>query len=99
MTGLHRVNLTETSGRHLIGQHPVGGRYDAHVHSQRFVAAHPLHFALLEHPQQLGLKAEGHFTDFIQKQRALVGLHEPPFATTIRAGKGPLFMPEQFGFQ
>jgi len=63
-----------------------------------FFAAHPLHLALLEHPQQLGLEAKGHFGNFVEKQRAVLGLfklsglgtHGPREGTFLVAEEGRL---------
>ena len=39
-------------------------------------AAQALHLALLQHAQQLGLQRQRHLGDFIQQQRAALGLFE-----------------------
>ena len=66
--------FAKTPGGHLLAHVPVGGGEHADVEGNGFFAAHPLHLALLEHPQQLGLEAEGHFGNFVEKQRAVLGL-------------------------
>ncbi|MNG23846.1 hypothetical protein D3C84_1084990 [compost metagenome] len=47
--------FTETPGRHLTGQVPVGGGDDTDIQGNRLTPPNPLHFPLLQNPQQLGL--------------------------------------------
>ncbi len=52
----------------------IGGRDDADVERNLLVAADGANAIFFQCPQQLGLHRHGHFTDFIQKQRAPFGL-------------------------
>ena len=63
------------------------------------VAAKRSHFALLQHPQQLGLQGQRHVADFVQKQGPAIGRVEQPFPVLVGAGEGPLAVAEQFAFQ
>ena len=54
----------------------VGGGDHAHVDAARDVAAQALELALLQDAQQLHLDGGGHVADFIQEDRARIGLLE-----------------------
>ena len=56
------------------------------------------HF-LLQHAQQLDLRAGRHVADFIQENRAVIGLLEPADAPQFGAGERAAFVAEQFAFQ
>lgn len=66
--------LTETPFADFLAQVAVGRGDDPHIHDDGRIAAHALDFPLLEGPQKLCLKQEGQFADFIEEQRAAVGL-------------------------
>ena len=73
MSGLPPVvNLGELRDR--IAQHAVGGAHHGDVHGLRALGAQRGDFALLQHAQQVGLQAERHIADFVQKQCAAVRL-------------------------
>ena len=57
-----------------------------------------LHFAILQHAQQLDLRIERHFADFVEEDRAHVGGDELADMTVERAGEGAAFMTEQLRF-
>ena len=85
----------------LLNQDPqilVARRDDAHVGLDRRAAADGGVFALLQHPQQPGLRLHRHVADFVEKQRSAFGLLEPAGGAGIGAGEGAAFMAEQFGF-
>uniref|UniRef100_A0A0N5A5Z1 PE-PGRS family protein n=1 Tax=Parastrongyloides trichosuri TaxID=131310 RepID=A0A0N5A5Z1_PARTI len=84
---------------HRLGQVAVGGGDDADVDGHRLGAADAVDHPLLNGAQQLGLKAGVHFADFVQQKRAAVGLLELADAARHGAGKGPLLVTEQLGFQ
>src|SRR2546423_12860094 len=50
----------------------VGGRNDPDIYFDGAIFAHPLQFALLEHPEKLRLDLWGDFADFVQQNRAAV---------------------------
>ncbi len=62
-------------------------------------AADAVDHALLDRAQQLGLQAHVHLGDFVEQQRAAIGLLELADAARERAGEGALLVAEQFGFQ
>ena len=49
--------------------------------------------------KQLGLQPHVHFGDFVEQQRAAVGLLEFADAPRDRAGEGALLVAEQLGFE
>ena len=57
----------------LFLQIPVGGRDDPHIDLDGFGAAQPLKLAVLDDPEQLGLKIHRHLADLVEKQGAVVG--------------------------
>ena len=59
----------------------------------------PVDHALLDGAQQLRLQPHVHLGDFVEQQRAAVGLLELADAARDRAGEGALLVAEQFGFQ
>jgi len=63
------------------------------------LAAHPLELHLLEDPQQFRLQVQRHFTDLVQKHRAVARQFELSQFPRDCAGKGTLFVAEQFGLQ
>src|SRR6185437_4475891 len=77
----------------------VGGGEDAHVGGNEFVSADTLKTFFLQDAQQLGLGVGGEIADFIQKNRAALGLFEPADAPRIGAGKTAAFVAEQFAFK
>ena len=79
---------------HRFFQIAMGGHDHPHVYPQRFVAANALHFAFFQYAQQLGLHRRRHIADFIQKQRAAIGLFEFPGMALPGAGEGAFFMAE-----
>ena len=62
-------------------------------------AAHPFNALFLEKAQQLDLKREGDFTNFIQEKRSADRHFETAFALGMGASERPLLMAEQFTFQ
>ena len=62
----------------------------------RLVAAEPLEAPFLEHAQQLGLRDDRKVANLVQEQRAFIGQFEPAGLAIVRAGKGALFVSEDF---
>jgi hypothetical protein len=54
---------------------------------------------LLEHAQDLGLRVGAHVADFVEEQRATVGLLESSDALLVGAGERAFFVAEQFGLE
>ena len=76
----------------------VGRGDDAHVALDRRAAADGGVFALLQHAQQPRLRLHRHVADFVEEQRAALGLLEAAGAARVGAGEGALLVAEQFGF-
>ena len=55
----------------------MGRGQNPHVHRNRLRAADPLERHFLKHAQQLGLDLQVDVADFVEEQRAAVGLLEP----------------------
>ena len=81
--------------RSAVLEHFVGGRDHAHVHGDLAFSAQPAHAGVLQHAQQLGLRAHRHFGDLIQQQRAVLRQLEAAGAPLHRAGERALFVTEQ----
>ena len=90
--------LAEAPRLHLAPEVAVADGDDAHVHLERVTAAHPMHLALLQHPEQLGLHGERDLRHFVEDQRAAGGHLEPPRPARHRAGEGAALVTEQLGF-
>src|SRR6266536_2386712 len=76
----------------------VGGGDDAHVDLPDPRRSDRLHFSRLEHPKHLRLRPSGHVADFVQEDRAAVGLDEFSDLLAHRAGEGALLVPEELRF-
>ena len=72
----------------------VGGGDQADIHFERFRAAEPLEFALLQDAQQLHLDGGRHVADFVEEQRAFVGQLEFSGLARSGAGEGALLVAE-----
>lgn len=77
----------------------VGGGDHAHIHADQLAPADTEEFVLGQHAQQSGLQRQRHIADFIQKQRAAVGLFEAAYVPLGGAGEGAGFVAEQLAFQ
>ena len=75
----------------------VRRRDDADVHLDRARGAETLDFPLLQHPQHLGLRLGAHVADFVEEDRAAVGLLELADLLLRRAGERSLFVAEELG--
>ena len=89
----------EAPSRYFGGEVAVGGSDHADIQNNRLARANPLNFALLQHPQQLGLKCQGHFGNFIEQNAAAFGQLKLARLRRHRAGEGTLLVTEQSGFQ
>src|SRR4029077_16879302 len=79
----------------LAEELPVGGADEPEARLLPGVAPQPLVGALLHHPQQLGLEAEGELADLVEEQRATVGQGEGSLAGGDGAGEGALLVAEE----
>src|SRR3989339_1935289 len=89
----------ETSLFNAFFQRVVGGRDEARIHPDAPVAPDADHAEILDELEQLYLDFDGKISDFIEKQRAPVGLLEPARALLLRAGKGAPLMAEELAFE
>ena len=83
----------------MPGEIAVGRGDQAHVDPQRPGAAEPLELVLLQHAQDLGLRAGAHVADFVQEQRAAVGLLEPADPLLVGARERALLVAEELGLE
>ena len=67
---------TEQTPLDQSGEAAVGGGDDANVDAVRAVAADPFDRQLLNRAQQLGLGRQGQVGDFVEKERAALGMFE-----------------------
>jgi hypothetical protein len=77
----------------------VRGRDHSHVHLHRQLAANAIELAFGEHAQQARLQLWRHVADFVQEQRAAVGLLETAATQLVGAREGTLLVTEQFGLE
>ena len=76
----------------MLDQDPqilVGRGDDADVGLDRRAAADSRIFALLQHPQQTGLRFHRHVADFIEEQRSALGLFEAAGERALAPVKAP----------
>ena len=73
----------------------VGGGEDPDVHLDRLRAADALQLALLQGAEDLGLGRERHVADFVEQQRAAVGLLELSELAAEGAGERALLVAEE----
>ena len=72
---------------------------NSHVDANRAGAAEALELVLLQHAQDLGLRARAHVADLVEEQRAAVGLLEAADALAIGARERALLVAEQLRFE
>ena len=79
-----------------LGQRPIGGRDDPHIHRNLTLSAQPSDCGLFENAQQFWLHGDGHFRDFVQEQSALIGVLgvHPGGVPALRCKA--FFVPKQF---
>ena len=89
----HRKPVIQILAKMFFGdggaQIVIGGRDHAHIHLARGQRSHALHFLVLQHAQQLGLRRQRHVADFVQEQRAAVSVFEQSGFIVRRAGERP----------
>src|SRR6266542_5768493 len=76
----------------------VGCNDDPHIHFNGFFGADRIELTFLKYPKKFRLYQERHVPNFIQKNRALMGLCKQAPGVFDSAGKGALFMAEKFAF-
>ena len=62
-------------------------------------AAEPLHLALLQDAQELGLQVDAEAADLVEEQGAAVGQLEPAELARVGARERPLLVTEQLGLE
>src|SRR5690606_21129580 len=90
--------LAEARPGDLLLQVAMGGGDDAHVHALFALAADARDDAFLQCAQQFRLQRQRQLADFVEEQRAAVGLGEIAVARGHRTGKGAAFGAEKLGF-
>ena len=81
-----------------LAQIAIGSRNEPQIHFDGARATQPFKFAFLQNAQKLDLCGCGNISNFIEKQRALVG--ELEFSRLARggAGKSSFFVAEELAF-
>src|SRR5579862_3533102 len=80
--------LAEGSPSDFVLELLVGRRDDAYVYCRRLIRAHGFDALLLQYAKHLRLRPQAHVTDFVEEQRASIGLLEfadLPFAGSREA--------------
>ena len=77
----------------------MGGGDDAHIDLDGRLAADAVELALGQHAQQPRLQCRRHVADFVEEQRAAVGLLEAAAAQRVGAGERALLVAEQLRLQ
>src|ERR1019366_1758858 len=90
--------LPERTLLHHLLQVPVGGKHDARFQGKQFVAPQPAEFPLLQHPQQLHLRAQAEFSNLVQKQGPGARLFQVAGPGAGRSGECSLLVAEEFRF-
>ncbi len=91
--------LAEGAVAHALLQVLVGGGDDAHMCLDGLVAAHAVEMPVRQHTQQARLQVERHVADFIEKERAALGLLEAAAPLGLCAREGAALVAEQLGLQ
>ena len=89
--------FAEQPGADQIPQAPVGGTDHVDVDRVAATAAQRRHGTILQHAQQAGLQVDRHVTDFVEKQRATIGIPNPARRSAPpRPRERTFLVPEQF---
>ena len=91
--------LAETAFLDAPLQVLVGGGNHAHMGLDGRMATHAVELAVRQHTQQACLQVKRHVADFVEEQRAALGLLKPPAPLRLRAGEGATLMAEEFGLE
>src|SRR5260370_41891282 len=90
---------TETACFSLGQQVAIRRGNQAHFHRPRALVAHPLKLAFLQDPQQFALQVQRNFTDFVQKQSAVVCQFKAADPIFDGAGKSAANMAKKLAFE
>ena len=66
----------------------VGGCYHANINTLGAIHAKGPNFTVLQDAQELGLQAQGHFGNFVEKEGAAVGFDKQTLTIRIRGRVG-----------
>ena len=91
--------FTEPALLHALLQVLVRGGNHTHMRLDSGMAAHAVELPVRQHAQQAGLQVKRHIADFVQKERAALGLLKAPTPLRLRTGEGAALMAKQFGLQ
>ena len=89
----------EASGFQFRIEIAVGRRDQTNIDANRSIRAEPLHFSLLDCPQQFGLKRRRQLADFVEKERAAMSNLEFSRAVAHRSRKCAFYMAEKFALE
>src|SRR5687768_1124219 len=87
------------AGSNMSRQITCGCCDDAHVHGGDAFGPYPAHFPVFERSQELRLRGQRQFTDFVQEQGSRMRLLEQPFVRVLRAGEGTADVTEELAFE
>ena len=91
--------LTEFAFFNHLGEVAVCSGDDADVDRDRFAAADALDGLLAEGAQQFHLSAGVDLADFIEEERAAIGLLKAADAALLSTGEGAFLVAEEFAFE
>ncbi len=91
--------LAECAVPDLFAEIAIGRRYEANVDPSRRKRAESRDLATLEHAQDLGLRGQRHFPDFVEKYRAAIGAFEQAGLGAIRAGERAALVTEELALE
>jgi hypothetical protein len=91
--------FAELAKLHPVLQVLIGRGDDTYIGFHLIVSADAVELAILQHAQQARLQRRRHVTDFIEEQRAAIGLLEPSLALQRGPGESALFVAEELGFE
>ncbi len=77
----------------------IGRGDDAHIHGGRRRRAHAIEGLFLQHAEQFALVIQPEITDFVQKDRAVIGQFEIAAPVGSGAGETAFRMAEEFAFK
>ena len=90
--------VAKLSSGHRFLRRFVGGGQHANVDRGFGFAAQAAQLAVFQHAQQLGLRGDRHFADFVEQQRAAFGQLKAAGAALQSAGECSFLMAEDFAF-
>src|SRR5262245_19257645 len=88
----------ESALAHFLEQVAVGGGDHPHIDVDRSCTAEPLDRAALEHAQELRLKLERQFADFVEENRPTVRQFESARLACMRAGERSALPSKELAF-